>query len=192
MPSSASGPTLPSWNHGGPGRARRAVERARRVRPADGAVGDRRPQRAERRVELDERRREQQQAALGGEAIERLGLRPPLAHRLLAEHVLAGLERQAHVLGMQRGRGDHDDHVDGRIADDIRDALPRGACPGGGPRARCAAPPNARTPARAPQGPARRADRAVRGRRRARCRHPENRRQGAQFSRCGALAMIMK
>jgi hypothetical protein len=35
--------------------------------------------------------------------------------------VLAGLEREADVLRMQRGRRDHDDHVDGRIADDIRD-----------------------------------------------------------------------
>jgi hypothetical protein len=36
--------------------------------------------------------------------------------------MLAGRERDANVLGVQRGWRDHDDHVDGRIADDIRDA----------------------------------------------------------------------
>ena len=122
MPSSASGPTLPSWNHCAqvapavPYSARAecgrpiappatAVQSARKVGLSwtKGAASSSRPRSA-------------------ASAVERLGLRAPLTHGLLAEHVLARVEREADVLGVQGGRRDHHDDVDVRVADHVGDA----------------------------------------------------------------------
>ena len=177
----------------GPGRACRAVERARRVRPPDGAVGDGRPERAERRVELDERRRQQQEAALGRRGGR--AARPPPAPRPPASRRARACRPRA------RGRTCSACRAGGVITTTTSTAgSPTTSAtsryeghPGAAGRELLA--PLRRMRAHRPElreACAQRVDRAVRGRRRARCRHPENRRRGAQFSRCGALAMIMK
>ena len=83
---------------------------------ADRATLDLRPERPERGCELDERRREQQQAALRGKLEHGLRLGSRQGDRLLADHVLAVLEGEPRQLGvtLRRSQDDDDVHVRGQ------------------------------------------------------------------------------
>ena len=166
-----------------PGRAGGAVERPRRVRR--GRSRRRRPpSRAPGTwVELHERRREQQQAALRGEAVERLGLGAALAYGLLAEHVLAGARAPAATCSACSAGGVITTTTStSGSASTSPTVADRAQIPGAGARARSrrAASRDAHR-ARARRAPRATVDRVVRGRPRARCPRPENRRQGVRF-----------
>ena len=106
-------PDAPVVEPGGPGRARRAVERAGRVRPADGAVGD--AVHSARNVGLSwtNGAASSRRHRVRGEA-KSSSAWPALPTRFLAEHVVSVLERESYLCRVQLGRRQDDHDVDVR------------------------------------------------------------------------------